>query len=266
MRAAVLTDDHTFAVADVADPQPRPGDLVLRVTACGICGSDLKAYPAMPSGAVLGHEFCGEVVATGSGVDPSWNGRLVAAMPLTACGRCRWCFADGARALRERRPDRRRRNHRRIRRIRARDRRLGGAAARSGGQERRAGRAAGGRAARRCRGAGSCRRPGARARGRLGRRGGHHLGPPARGGADRGQRSGPRTPRGSRRIRRHWRSRSCRGPGDAAGCQRLRRGHRVRRRARDGAGGHRRGRDPRAGRHRRRLHDARPDQSRCPRS
>ncbi len=93
MRAAVLTGDHTFEVAEVPDPSPGPGELVLRVTATGICGSDLKAYQAMPAGSVLGHEFCGQVAAVGSGAEGSWHeGDPVAAMPLAACGQCRWCL------------------------------------------------------------------------------------------------------------------------------------------------------------------------------
>ena len=51
MKAAVLTDDHRFDVADLADPTPGAGELVLRVGACGICGSDLKAYAASCTGA-----------------------------------------------------------------------------------------------------------------------------------------------------------------------------------------------------------------------
>ena len=43
-------------------PTPGPGELVLEVTACGICGSDLKMRPSMPAGLVMGHEFCGEIV------------------------------------------------------------------------------------------------------------------------------------------------------------------------------------------------------------
>jgi (R,R)-butanediol dehydrogenase/meso-butanediol dehydrogenase/diacetyl reductase len=73
-------------------PAPGPGEILVRVEACGICGSDLKAHVRMPVGAVLGHEFCGEVVGIGAGVDTSWReGQLVAAMPLMVCGRCRWC-------------------------------------------------------------------------------------------------------------------------------------------------------------------------------
>jgi 2-desacetyl-2-hydroxyethyl bacteriochlorophyllide A dehydrogenase len=56
---------------------------------------DLKAYTHMPPGAIIGHEFCGEIVEIGAGVVGQWKeGQAVAAMPLAACGRCRWCLAD----------------------------------------------------------------------------------------------------------------------------------------------------------------------------
>jgi (R,R)-butanediol dehydrogenase / meso-butanediol dehydrogenase / diacetyl reductase len=95
MRAAVLTEKHTFEVADVPDPSPEPDELVLRVIACGICGSDLKAHTMLPAGSVLGHEFCGEVVAIGADGVGTWReGQHAAALPLSACGTCRWCLAD----------------------------------------------------------------------------------------------------------------------------------------------------------------------------
>ncbi len=66
----------------------------MRVSACGVCGSDLKARPAMPGGTVMGHEFCGEVVAVGSGVDPRWKeGARAAVLPVLSCGDCAWCRA-----------------------------------------------------------------------------------------------------------------------------------------------------------------------------
>jgi len=65
VRAAVITEDHGSEVLDAPDPSPGPDELVLRVQACGICGSDLKTAGAMPAGAVLGHEVCGEIVAIG---------------------------------------------------------------------------------------------------------------------------------------------------------------------------------------------------------
>ncbi len=91
MRAAVVTGDHDFEVEEVPDPAPGPGELLVRVEACGICGSDLKSIGHMPAGVVLGHEFCGEVVAWGGGVEGWRVGDRVAAMPLLACGTCRWC-------------------------------------------------------------------------------------------------------------------------------------------------------------------------------
>jgi len=94
MRAAVLNEDHQLEVADVADPTPGTGELVLQVTACGICGSDLKLRPSMAAGLVMGHEFCGEVVATGADTDPAWRvGRHVTALPIFGCGHCLACLA-----------------------------------------------------------------------------------------------------------------------------------------------------------------------------
>jgi 2-desacetyl-2-hydroxyethyl bacteriochlorophyllide A dehydrogenase len=94
MRAAALTGPGTFEVASVEDPSPGAGELVLRVRACGICGSDLKGYRYFPAGAVLGHEFCGEVVAVGRDVDGWRTGQFAASLPVRSCGRCRWCL-DG---------------------------------------------------------------------------------------------------------------------------------------------------------------------------
>jgi len=60
MRAAVTTGDHRFEVVDLPDPIPEPHQLVIRVTSCGVCGSDIKAQPFAPAGMVMGHEFGGE--------------------------------------------------------------------------------------------------------------------------------------------------------------------------------------------------------------
>ena len=95
MRATVITHDHGFDVAGVPDPTPAPEELVLAVRACGICGSDLKGHTMMPAGSVLGHEFCGEVVAVGHDARDRWHeGQFAAALPLKSCGRCRWCLTD----------------------------------------------------------------------------------------------------------------------------------------------------------------------------
>ena len=94
MRAALIADDRTLEVAEVDDPAPGPGELVLAVKGCGICGSDLKVVDHLPIGYTLGHEFSGEVVAMG--VDPvgDWKmGDAVCALPLVGCGSCQFCWA-----------------------------------------------------------------------------------------------------------------------------------------------------------------------------
>lgn len=92
MRAAVIGPDASFQVDTLSDPTPGPGELVLRVTACGICGSDLKARPVMPPGTVMGHELCGEVVAVGEGATDAWaEGMRAAVLPVQSCGSCAWC-------------------------------------------------------------------------------------------------------------------------------------------------------------------------------
>jgi (R,R)-butanediol dehydrogenase/meso-butanediol dehydrogenase/diacetyl reductase len=90
VQALVLRGPRALAVETVADPRPGPGELVLRVEACGICGSDLALYEKglLPPGSVLGHEFCGEVVEAGEGFRA---GERVCALPALSCGRCRRC-------------------------------------------------------------------------------------------------------------------------------------------------------------------------------
>jgi (R,R)-butanediol dehydrogenase/meso-butanediol dehydrogenase/diacetyl reductase len=96
VKAAVTTDDKDsggFEVVDLPDPTPEPGQLVIRVKACGVCGSDIKAQPFAPPGMVMGHEFGGEVVAVGSHTDGYSEGTNVAVLPVISCGSCRYCRA-----------------------------------------------------------------------------------------------------------------------------------------------------------------------------
>ena len=72
MRAARLSEPGTMRVEDVARPEPGPRDVLVRIEATGICGSDRHMfrgeYPtALP--VTLGHEFCGIVEATGAEVE-----------------------------------------------------------------------------------------------------------------------------------------------------------------------------------------------------
>jgi (R,R)-butanediol dehydrogenase/meso-butanediol dehydrogenase/diacetyl reductase len=83
MRAAVTTEDHGFEIVDLADPVPEADQLVIRVAACGVCGSDIKAQPFAPAGMVMGHELGGEVVAVGSQADGWREGATVAVLPIS---------------------------------------------------------------------------------------------------------------------------------------------------------------------------------------
>jgi (R,R)-butanediol dehydrogenase / meso-butanediol dehydrogenase / diacetyl reductase len=93
MKAAVTTDDHGFEVVELRDPTPEPDQLVIRVTACGVCGSDIKAQPFAPAGMVMGHELGGEVVAVGLHTDSWREGINVAVLPVISCGSCQYCRA-----------------------------------------------------------------------------------------------------------------------------------------------------------------------------
>jgi threonine dehydrogenase-like Zn-dependent dehydrogenase len=93
MRAAVTTTDGGFEVAELPDSTAGPDELVVRVSACGVCGSDIKARPFMAAGTVMGHELGGEVVAVGAAAtDAGWRpGAKVAVLPIVSCGWCASC-------------------------------------------------------------------------------------------------------------------------------------------------------------------------------
>jgi len=103
MHAAVFRAlGKPLEIAEVPDPKPGPSDLVLRVRACGICGSDLHAAslpPGLPPGSVMGHEFAGEVVEVGREAAGQFRvGERVCALPFIGCGRCHACLSgDGIR-------------------------------------------------------------------------------------------------------------------------------------------------------------------------
>jgi threonine dehydrogenase-like Zn-dependent dehydrogenase len=96
MRAVVWKGKHNVAVEEVPDPEIlNPRDAIVKVTLTAICGSDLHLYngsiPTMQAGDVLGHEFMGEVVETGSEVKNLSKGDWVVVPFAIACGRCFFC-------------------------------------------------------------------------------------------------------------------------------------------------------------------------------
>jgi 2-desacetyl-2-hydroxyethyl bacteriochlorophyllide A dehydrogenase len=111
MKAIQLIAPRTLSVTDTAPPEPGPGEVLVRVGLLGLCGTDLgffdgssnylrdglKSYPF-----VLGHEWIGTVVGTGSGTDPELLGRRVSGHNFRVCGRCAHCRAGRIRSC----PDR----------------------------------------------------------------------------------------------------------------------------------------------------------------
>lgn len=98
MQAAVFKGvGLPLAIETRPDPVPEPDEVVLRVGRCGICGTDL----AMTDGSgqtyelnsVIGHEFAGEVVATGTKVTRLKVGDRITALPYAGCGQCATCLA-----------------------------------------------------------------------------------------------------------------------------------------------------------------------------
>ena len=92
MRAAVFHElGKPLQIENVAKPQAGRGEIVLKVHYCGICGSDLHAtHPGVfvvPDGTILGHEFAGEIVESGSPLGRSARWRL--SLPNNACEDCR---------------------------------------------------------------------------------------------------------------------------------------------------------------------------------
>jgi L-iditol 2-dehydrogenase len=95
MRATRLHATGDIRTEEVPVPEPGPGEVLVRVEAAGICGTDRHLYrgefPCTPP-VTLGHEFAGVVLGSGSGVEIA-AGTRVACDPNTWCGRCAACLA-----------------------------------------------------------------------------------------------------------------------------------------------------------------------------
>jgi alcohol dehydrogenase len=96
MRAVVYTGSAAVRVEQVEEPRLiQPTDVLVRVTLAGICGTDLHLIAGhlhgLKPGSVIGHEFIGDVIETGSAVQHIVRGDHVMASDFAACGRCRWC-------------------------------------------------------------------------------------------------------------------------------------------------------------------------------
>lgn len=94
MKALVLEAGHLQFRPDYPQPEPRPGEALVRVRLAGVCGTDLEMVKGYVPGfqGVLGHEFVGEVVQA---EDPAWHGRRVVGSINVGCRECPTCRAQG---------------------------------------------------------------------------------------------------------------------------------------------------------------------------
>lgn len=97
MKAAVLRDiERGLEIQEIRTPRPHSGEVLVKVSACGLCHSDLHVIGgaiAFPLPCVLGHEVAGEIVEVGPGVEHTGLvvGQRVAGAFLMPCGQCRAC-------------------------------------------------------------------------------------------------------------------------------------------------------------------------------
>lgn len=97
MRAARLVEaGQSLTVDEIPIPTPGPGEVLVRVQACGLCGTDVHLavagdLPVSRTPITLGHEAAGVVADLGPGVADLTTGDRVALFPAAWCGECRWC-------------------------------------------------------------------------------------------------------------------------------------------------------------------------------
>jgi (R,R)-butanediol dehydrogenase/meso-butanediol dehydrogenase/diacetyl reductase len=93
VRAVSLVEAERLEVQELPAPEAEAGELLLRVTACGICGSDLTSFKRGLFLGVPGHEVAGVIEAVGPGVEGWRPGDPAALLPSPGCGACDQCLA-----------------------------------------------------------------------------------------------------------------------------------------------------------------------------
>lgn len=95
MKAAMVTATGVVTVSDVDKPVPKDNEVLIKVAAAGVCGSDLHLFQGTHAfrkpPAVLGHEVAGEIVEVGKNVRKFKTGDRVTVEPQAGCGECEYC-------------------------------------------------------------------------------------------------------------------------------------------------------------------------------
>ena len=97
MKAAVFYGKQDLRIMDIPKPTPKEDEVLIKVKACGICGTDVHIFhgdegaAATPTGTVLGHEFAGEVESVGRDITDIKPGDRVCVDPNKLCNDCYYC-------------------------------------------------------------------------------------------------------------------------------------------------------------------------------
>ena len=92
MRVAFWHNNEDVRIEEVPTPRPGPGEILVRVHACGICGSDVVQWYRLPRAPLVpGHEMGGEIVEVGPSVENWRVGDRVFVAPKVPCMQCRYC-------------------------------------------------------------------------------------------------------------------------------------------------------------------------------
>ncbi len=97
MRGVVFLGDRSLEVREFPDPKPGPGQVVIKMGAAGLCGSDLRPYRSSAetlgarTSVIAGHEPCGTVAEIGPGVRNVQVGDRIMVHHYSGCGRCEHC-------------------------------------------------------------------------------------------------------------------------------------------------------------------------------
>lgn len=95
MKAIVYTAPGQLELKEMSQPQVGKGEVLIKVRACGICGSDVHGYLGLTgrrtAPMVMGHEFCGAIAGLGEDVGDLQVGQRVAVYPVDYCGQCQMC-------------------------------------------------------------------------------------------------------------------------------------------------------------------------------
>src|SRR5512137_463712 len=107
MKAVILKKAGDFGPGIIEDPRPGEGEILLRVKACSLCGTDVRVLEGKKTRGVrypsiIGHEFAGTIEEVGKDVKEFRCGERVSVAPVMACHACRYCMEARENACRNR--------------------------------------------------------------------------------------------------------------------------------------------------------------------